>query len=323
MGNKGSGFLHMISEKIIKNDFLDLENEHPFKSSDYFEFFKFKRHNHFTRFLDNPKYYRHLKFDVFRSKVNSRISETISFDRYMFLTICEKKRKDSDKHKLIYNEYHRKNIIRETEHFPYLKKGQPHNLYLYNRPAGKYYNHSLSTINLAKALMINPYKLFEFCVTELAWQHDAASISVSNPYNPLFKEQIPYLCYDSLCNDERLSYLNLIRLVIEDFKLTEFQKRLGKFYYDQIKILLGKQVAIEHKKRFYAERRAKATEFVFYDKALLRSTHREGAKLFHPDKNPEGLELFKRFNNLYMKRDRNAMEKMITNYKNKMNGNPS
>lgn len=305
----------MIEE--IKSKMLNLDLKHPFSSGDFFQFFNYSFHRDFKRYLDKPQFYHHLIFREFE-KVVERRAETISIDRELFLKICEHRKIDTSPFIDSYFQYHKTRVRKSTEYFPSLKKGEAHTLNMYNRPGGKYYSHSLNTINLADAILVDPFDLYKFCVTELKWKHSAYRAEVIDSLMFKGKDNIPYLSYDSVDSNYRLSYYNLIRLIIEEYPLDKNQKELAVNYYNCIKELINKVIAIEHKKKFYREKAlaSKAKKIPTYvDPKKLKAALREGAKLFHPDKNPSGLELFKEFNKHYMNKDISNMVKMINDYK--------
>lgn len=305
----------MIEE--IKTKMLNPDLNHPFSSGDFYRFFNYSFHRDFKRYLDKPKFYKHLVFSEFE-KVTTRRAETVAMDREIFLKICDHRNIDTSVFIDCYFQYHKNRVKKSTEYFPNLKKGEAHSLNMYSRPAGKYYSHSLNTINLADAILVNPFDLYKFCVTELRWKHAAYRADVVDSLMFKGKENIPFLNYDSTDSSYRLSYYNLIRLVIEEYPLDKNQKELALNYYKCIKYLISKVTQIEHKKKFYREKALslKAKKIPIYvDPKKLKAALREGAKLFHPDKNPSGLELFKEFNKHYMNKDIAEMVKMINNYK--------
>ncbi|WP_318959371.1 hypothetical protein [Lishizhenia sp.] len=308
----------MIEE--IKTSMLNVDLEFPFSSGDYFKFFNYSFHRDFKRYLDKPKFYKNLVFNEFE-KVVSRSAETISMNREIFLEICKHRKIDTSEFIDSYFQYHKERVRKSTEFFPNLKKDEKHTLNMFNRPAGKYYSHSLNTINLSKAILVDPFDLYKFCVTTLKWSNAARNAGVLNSllYTP--EDNIPFLAYDSIESEYRLSYYNLLRLILEEYPLTDIQKELLVHYQSCIKELINRVVAIEHKKRFYRDKALalKAQETpVWVDDRRLKASLRAGAKLFHPDKNPEGLELFKTFNQYYMVRDLKNMDKMIERYKSTM-----
>lgn len=306
----------MIEE--IKIKMLNTDLKHPFSSGDFFRFFNYSRHRNFKRHLDNPKFYKHLIFNDY-GKVVSRTAETISMDREIFLKICKHRKIDTSGLMDSYFQYHKDRVKKSTEYFPDLKKGENHTLNMYNRPAGKYYSHSLNTINLSEAILADPFDIYKFCVTNLKWEHSAYRAGVIDPLLYKGKDNIPFLSYDNIDIDFRLSFYNLIRLIREQYPLNKNQKELAENYSVCIKALIDKVIGIEHKKRFNKQKAIslKAKEIpIWVDIKKLKASLREGAKLFHPDKNPEGLELFKEFNKHYMNRDIKKMSSMIKSYNN-------
>ncbi|WP_156033042.1 hypothetical protein [Sediminibacter sp. Hel_I_10] len=303
--------------EIIKKKMLDTKLEHPFSSSDFFKFFNYSHHRDFKRYLDNPKFYKKIVFNDY-GLVVSRSAETVLLNREMFLIVCEHRKIHDDKIMSWYYQYCKDKIKKSTEHFPNLKKGEPHTLRMYNRPAGIYYSHSLNTINLSEAIRVDPYDLYKFCAVELQWRHCAVRAEVVNSGMYKGGQNIPYLSYDSTDSEYRLSYINLLRLISEEYPLNHRQKKLLKHYKKCIISLVEKVIAIEHKKRFYKEKAShlnkKAIQH-YVDIKALKATLREGAKLFHPDKNPEGLELFKEFNKHYINRDLGSMRAMVVQFK--------
>lgn len=302
--------------EALKKDFFDIENDFPFLSADYFKFFKYTRHNDFLRYLDQPKFYKNLVFHEFQ-KINQRSANAVSIDRNLFIQICKHRKIDTTEIEEVYIQFLKVRTKKSTEHFPNLKKDEKHTLNMYNRPAGKYYAHSLNTINLAEALNLDPYEVYKYCVTEIPWKHGAYNVMVVNSYLFNNKDNIPFLNYDSTDSEYSLSYINLIRLFIKEYPLSALQLELAEHYEKCIIALVKKVYQINHKKAFNREnkQRLKAKVIEVFSKQQLKTLLREGAKLFHPDKNPEGLELFKTFNKHYMNLDGSEMKNMIESYK--------
>lgn len=305
--------LEMFSD--LKKDMMDIKKDYPFASAKYFSFFSYSRHNNFKRYLDQPKFYKNLQFHDFE-KIKNRSAEIVYIDRFLFIDLCKHRKIDTTQIEKWYIDFLKNKTQNSTEYFPNLKKDEKHTLEMYSRPAGKYYSHSLNTINFANALTLCPYDVYKFCVTELAWEHGAYKADIKNSL--FFKniENIPFLSYDHKNTEYLLSYLNLIKLFIEKYPLSNIQLELAKHYQKCVSQLIKKVYAINHKKWFYKENARKAEEkkMQVFSKSQLKTILRQGAKLFHPDKNPDGLELFKSFNKHYMNLDGYRMQKMIDDY---------
>ena len=301
-------------DEKIKNLFLEVEKVHPFSTGEFFSFFGFSRHSNFKRFFEDPKFYKDLIFDGYDT-INKRSATTIHFNRSFFLFLCEKKKISKEPYEKFYLEYKKQKIEIETNDFPTLKKDAFHNLNIYNRPAGKYYNHSLNTINLAEAILIDPFDAYKFCAVELKWQITPSGMNILNSYSRDSTTQIPFFHFDSKMYQERNEFLQLLRFFKEKYPLPALNLELLDFYYQSIKTMLDRQISIDHKKEFYASKRKRRESIIVdFKSPELKKLYREGAMMFHPDKNPEGLELFKTFNRLYNTGQMSSMKLMIKKY---------
>ena len=127
----------------IKKDFYYENFWEQFQSSDYFKFFGYTRHSSFKRFLDNEKYYEHIWCESW-SKINTRERNTISFDRELFVKLCQLKNILVQEVEQIAVEYYSSQFKKRILNFRVRTKadiGSP--LQMYNVPMGKYYTYSL------------------------------------------------------------------------------------------------------------------------------------------------------------------------------------
>lgn len=287
-------------EKLINYLFLDISEQKPFKSYPFFRFFGFTRHRNFLRFLDNTKFYKHCCYEDYIEEVHTRIEKTVSFDRILFIEICKKKNINTSKFEEFYLNF--KKITIENHILKFKKINQKENLYFINKfslTKKKDYLHSLNTANLALALDICPFELFTFYSKQLFYQFNNKGVDFTNKYG--FGKKIPYYHFDSFTHNDRNEFLQLIAYIIKNYKLSDFSKKLAEIYYDNIKKLLFKLIADEHKKQFYAEKRRKLEEGSFrkFTSQQMKTLYRKAAKMFHPDKNPADLETFKTVSKYY------------------------
>lgn len=296
----------------IKQLFLNIEIEKPFRSTDFFSFFKYNRHNHFIRYLDQPKFYKDLDLEHFCYKIKNCYGDTISINRKLFLFLCKKQKIDSKIYEDYYFEYKKNLINNQTSIFYTRKSGVNFSPKIYPTPKGKNYNHSLNTVNIAHAIDVCPYELFTFCSTKLEYKIDYVSLDISNKYG--FGKKTPYYHFDSKYSNKRNAFLQLLIYLKEEYKLSELNKNLLDIYYDAVKEMLFKQIAIEHKKKFYAEKRKSRKEkgnLIRFTSKQMKTLYRKAAKLFHPDKKPNDLETFKKVNQYYRENNYSDLLKLV------------
>src|SRR5690554_5528045 len=227
----------------LKELFLNTSEKLPFLSTEVFSFFGYTRHSHFRRFLDNPKFYKNLQFnDDCWNIVKDYKRNTVLLDRKIFLYLCRKQKIDTTEFEKWNFEYRTKLIENSTSEFLTIKKGEKHALYMWNRPAGKYYNHSLNTINLARAIDVSPFEIYKFCAEELQWNNDNSGAGIMNEYGRTNAVQYPYYHYDNIQSGMRHEYLAIIKRIIDKYPLPDFNKRLAEFYYEAVKKMLMIQI---------------------------------------------------------------------------------
>lgn len=293
----------------IKSDFYKHSGLDPFESADYYSFFGYSKHTNFKRFLDKEKFYPEICCESY-SKVNTRTRSSISFSRKLFMELCKINNclvKEVDE---ICIDYYSTQSRKRIEYFTVnTKTFKSTSLNMYNVPCGQYYTYSLNTYNLAKDLLLCPYDLYKFCSVELKNHFKYLRASVTNQFSDYY-EKIPYFHFDSTNYDLRNEFLALIKMVIERYEMSDMSKRLAEIYYNEIKKMLYKQIRIDHLKNEKVEKQRKHKEKKeFAPPQLLKDMYRKACKLYHPDKNPNGEEIFKIINKAYHESDYTTLRK--------------
>ena len=295
----------------IKKDFYYENFWEQFQSSDYFKFFGYTRHSSFKRFLDNEKYYEHIWCESW-SKINTRERNTISFDRELFVKLCQLKNILVQEVEQIAVEYYSSQFKKRILNFRVRTKadiGSP--LQMYNVPMGKYYTYSLNTYNMAKDLLLCPYDVFKFFNEE---SHSIRFIKAGLTNE--FKAdaiKIPFLSCDHTYYASRYEFLLALKLIIKKYKMSEVSKKLAAVYYGYIKEMLDEQTKIDQlKKEKYNKIKREKEKKAFNPSANVKDMYRKACKLYHPDKNPKGEEIFKIINKAYQEGDVSILKKYST-----------
>lgn len=282
----------------IKKDFFNTIKSNPFESSYYYKFFGYTRHSSFKRFLDKEKYYPHIYCDSF-SKINIRERNTISFDRKLFVQLCQINNILKKEVEDIAIEYYSFLSKSKIKHFTIrTKEDRGSTLKMYNVPCGKYYTYSLNTYNLAKDLLLCPYDVYKFC-SEDCRSIEYVSVGITNEYRD-YSEKFPCYYFDHTFYTERHEFLLLLTMIIENYKMSDISKQLAKIYYKDIKEMLMEQIKIDHKRNERTESKRKHREKKeFNPSKAVKDMYRKACKLYHPDKNDQGEEIFKIINKAY------------------------
>lgn len=282
----------------IKKDFFNKTGFPPFESSDYYKFFGYTRHSSFKRFLDKEKYYPHIFCDSF-SKINIRERGTISFDRKLFVQLCQMNNILVKEVEDICIDYYSLMSKAKIKHFVVRTKADiGSTLKMHGVPCGKYYTYSLNTYNIAKDLLLCPYDLHKFC-NEDAGYFEFVSAGVTNQYGG-YSHKIPYYHFDHTHYTRRHEFLALLKIIINGFKMSEISKRLAVIYYNDINEMLGEQIKIDHiKAERVKNKNLQKEKMVFNPSQSFKDMYRKACKLYHPDKNPKGEEIFKIINKAY------------------------
>jgi len=296
--------IHKIKKDFAYTSFMD-----EFQSSDYYKFFGYSRHSSFKRFLDQETFYPYIWCDSF-SKINTRKRQTISFDRKLFIELCYKKNKITKEIEDIIVDYYSSDFINRIDTFKIRTKSDiGSSLKMYNVPCGKYYTYSLNTYNLSNDLLICPYEVFKFL--------DKENYSCSYVKTGFIKESnncnVPYFSFDHINFNQRHEFLAVIEFIIKNFELSHISKRLADLYYKQIKKMLLEQIKIDHlKKEKYENKKRQKEKELFTPSAEIKDMYRKACKLYHPDKNPNGEEIFKIINNAYKESNIKILKKYST-----------
>lgn len=295
----------------IKSKFLNLENYHCFSSIRFYEFFGFKNHYNFKRFLKSEKFIGEIYLWGFE-KNNERKVDTFLFSRKLFLEICKLKHIDTNDFENYYVEYKEQIIKKKTSLFFNLKKASYLFGYEYFSPAGKYFNYSLNTMNLCEFIEIDHFDFIKYFCENASYSIDFFETNFkarNNFSNPCF----PYYHFNSSNFNKRNNFLLLLKKIKEDFPLTELQKKLLNIYYKHIKIMLEKQTSFEmsakEKKESYLKFKEKQKQNLKDPK--VKDLYRKLSMMYHPDKNPEGEEIFKEINEAYKNNDIITLRKYL------------
>lgn len=282
----------------IKNDFYYKGIFDEFKSSDYYTFFGYSRHSSFKRFLDQEVYYPNIWCESW-GKVKERTRNAISFDRKLFLKLCQLKKCLVKEVEDIAVEYYSDDFKKRIQTFQIRKKNDDRgSLNIYNIPCGKYYTYSLNTVNLANDLLLCPYELFKF-ISDGGFYFEFMRCGITNEYRENYKK-IPYFTFDNVKYQQRNEFLALVNIVLANFEMDHISKRLAKIYFQLIKEMLNEQIRIDHLREEKVEQKKKHRfKKVFNPSSAVKDMYRKACKLYHPDKNPEGEEIFKIINEAY------------------------
>lgn len=281
----------------IKADFFKSDST-PFESSDYYVFFGYNRHSNFKRFLDKEKFYPHIFCDSF-SKITTRERNTISFDRELFLSLCKTNNILRSEIETIAIDYYTSIFKSKIKKFVIrTKEDRTSNLKMYNVPCGKYYNYSLNTSNIATDLLLCPYDLFKFCNKECP-HFEYSSVGLTDEYD-YYRTKIPAFYFDSVHYSKRHEFLLLLKYILENYKMSEMSKKLGEIYFQEIKGMLNEQIRIDHiRKEKTQTKKTRQLKAEFKPTQAEKDMYRKACKLYHPDKNPNGEEIFKIINKAY------------------------
>lgn len=283
----------------IKTDFFKSIGLPPFESSDYYVFFGYTRHSSFKRFLDQEKFYPYIFCDSY-SKINVRERKTISFDRELFIQLCEINNLLTKEIEDICIEYYSSKSRIRIEYFTIRKKTDAlSSLEMYTVPCGKYYTYSLNTYNMAKDLLLCPYDLYKYISKELSGQFKYVSANVTNRYSD-YGVKIPFFHFDHTHYNIRNEFLALVKNIADNYPMSDISKRLAELYYKDIKKMLFEQIRIDHLRSEKVENQRKQKEKKeFNPSQSVKDMYRKACKLYHPDKNPNGEEIFKIINKAY------------------------
>lgn len=295
----------------IKEDFFKIDDVMPFSSNEYFSFFGFANHSTFKRFLNNEKYYSETWHYAFR-KINTRKSNVFTFSRKLFLEICKLKYIDTNDFENYYLEYKEQIIKKKTSIFFNLKKASFLFGYEYFSPAGKYFGYSINSMNLCEFIEIDHFDFIKYFCENASYSIDfyETRFKAKNNFSNLC---YPYYHFNSSNFNKRNNFLLLLKKIKEDFPLTELQKKLLNIYYKYIKIMLEKQTSFEmsakEKKESYLKFKEKQKQNLKDPK--VKDLYRKLSMMYHPDKNPEGEEIFKEINEAYKNNDIITLRKYL------------
>lgn len=295
---------------IIKESFLK-DSFKPFASSLFFEFFGYSRHFTFKRFLNSEEFYSEIVFNDYE-KINVRVGNNIFFSKKLFLKLCDLNNIEKSVFENHYLEYKELTIKKETSFVVNLKKATFLFGYEYYAPAGKTFNYSLNSISLCNFIEIDHFDFIRFFCENAIYSIGFFRADFKSR-STFSKSCYPYYNFNSSNFNDRYSFLLLLRKIKEDFPLTDLQKKLLAVYYKHIKIMLEKQTSFEmntkEKKESYLKFKEKQKQN--FKDPKLKELYRKLSMMYHPDKNPEGEEIFKTINEAYKNNDMITMQKYI------------
>jgi hypothetical protein len=282
----------------IKSDFYKKTWNNPFESSDYYKFFGYSRHSSFKRFLDQEKYYSDIFLDSF-SKINKRERNTISINRKLFVELCQINNCLVKEVEDIAIEYFSSQFKVKINYFEVrLKNNLEKHLKMRSVPCSLYYTYSLNTYNIAKDLQLCPYDLYKFCSTDCG-HFEYVLAGITNQYED-YSNKIPFYHFDHTHFYHRNEFLILLEMIMKNYKMSNLSKRLAQIYYLEIKQMLIKQIRIDHLKKEKSEKaKIQKDRKEFNPSQTIKDMYRKACKLYHPDKNPKGEEIFKIINKAY------------------------
>jgi len=307
----------------IKELFYMKETNYPFPSNELYMFFGFNRHNNFIRILKNDKYSSEITIKPW-SKINYRSSIVYYVTRNLFYILCQKYIKDYTAITDVYFEYKQSSLKSKILNFNnHSKKEYIFRLNVYEKIKGFYYTYSLNTLNIAKDLDIDIYDLYKFCSLNFCPKYKYGSAKCTNENRNSYEASYPYYSYDNLYHNNRLVFLELLKIIKEKYDLSDFQKKIITVYIELIKQMLDKQYEYDIKEHRNTNDK-KWIKYSFSFKPILtkeqqteiKCIYRKAAMLCHPDKNMNGEETFKELN---IANNNNDLQKVIDIYNRLLN----
>lgn len=295
-----------MTVKDIKKSFLEVDNDYPFKSTEVFGVLGYSKHSNFR-----VKIYRANKQNyplrIVYSKLEKRKTKAILISREFFLQLANK-HADKEIFLSFYTEYlklYYKQLIWIWGSYKTLN--YPKFIYIYAKVKGKFYAYSLNTYNIADAINIDPYKLFEFSSKKFYSEFNNCRVDFINKYTHN-KPAIPIMHFDSVNYETRWGFILLLKKIGLEYSLTELQRIKLKIYKQIVTELLHQQYEYDCEKH-----NSKAVTTKPKDIKLI---YKKAAKLCHPDKSKGHTELFKTLSNAYHNNNfdmvRNIYEQLIS-----------
>lgn len=288
----------MKTERIKELFFLEATN-YPFPSNELYLFFGFTRHDNFIKFLNKKDEYSNEITCKPWENVHLRRGNVYYITRDLFYTLSQKYLKDYSIINEIYLDYKHTILKSKILVFKnYLKSEYVHRIYR-NKIKGHFYTYSLNTLNIAKDLNINVYDLFKFCSTDFCLNYGYQSAKCTNEYETKYEAAIPFYSFDHIQHENRDLFIQLLNVIKNKYKLSDFQKQILELYTKLIKQMLDKQLEYDFKEHRRGKKISTFTHKHFLTKeqqAGMKIIYRKAAMLCHPDKNKDGEEIFKELN---------------------------
>lgn len=288
----------IMTRENIKKAFLEVDNKYPFKSTEIFNVLGYSKHSNFIRAVHRANKQNYPLYITF-SKLNERRTKAITISRELFLILANK-HNEKKIYFSFYSEYlkhYYKNVIWIWGSYRTLT--YPKFVYVYTKVKGKFYAYSLNTYNVANAIDIDPFKLFEFTSKNFHSQFNNFRVDFINKYTHS-SPAIPIMHFDSLSYETRWEFILLLKKIGDEYSLTEIQKEKLKIYKEIIVELLHQQYKYDYEKKNNAVKNKKLSAPKTKEIKLI---YKKAAKLCHPDISKSNSELFKSLNNAYNNND--------------------
>jgi len=195
----------------------------------------------------------------------------------------------------LYTKFHKESFIfLETK-----TKEHRSNLFLYTNVQGVFYDYSLDTLKISKAVGICPYECYKIANERFNYSSFYCRFD--------YKTKIPYVTFDSAESSIRNNFLIYIDYIPSKIKLSEGQKIILQAYRMAISELLNYQDKIDSESSKRKVQRENMAE------KNLKEIYREASKLFHPDvnKSVEAEKIMKQVNNYYEKKDYHSIKNLM------------
>lgn len=274
------------------------ETEFPFPSNQIYSILGYTRHNNFTRVLKSDE--GASGFIIKYARLKERETQVYFLSRGLFLDICQRICADPSAISDFFVEYNVFRMKSEILFFINHKKYEyvPH---VCKKIRGRFYNYSLTTLNISKTLQIDPFDLFKFCSQELSSYKDYAIPCFTNRFE---KGTIkPFFSFDSVNHITRYGFFLLLNDISNKYKLTQTQLLTLYTYASLIKEMLEKQVEYDFQEKLRTDKKNKKNQGATrqdlptaQEKVELKRFYRKAAHLCHPDKNKNRKEIFQKLN---------------------------
>lgn len=285
---------HEIYELFIQNS-----EKHPFSISKFYKFLGYKRKDYLIEYLDRnyKETWNHssIKWDT----INVRKTKEWYLSKSLFIELKMKKGKKDKEWIDTYCAYLK---FKATQFKKSRKLVYLHDSYFQVR--GHYYAYSLTTLRLAKDLLIDPFDMYRFIVEHYFFE------DYSDARYQFSRKFIPYISFNSKYYQRRNNFRSLLKYLIRDYKLEGWQLEALRTLYAAIDEMLDQQFRYDNPKKF--KKKVKKVEIT----DEMRSIYKKLAKLCHPDKfldetlKKEAHEIFTQVNKAFEKGDLETLNKL-------------